>query len=259
MAFKVVRDLRAQPNNAEVSIWNLSEDERARLEAPGQRIVLVAGYHEAEAQIFSGDARRVTSTKHGPDWVTKIEAGDGERAYAFGRVSNSYGPGAKVAEVVLNTVKALKTDPGSTADKVKGLVGEFASGYVQHAKASTELTRLLSPAGWTWSMQDGRVELLGPDETVQEEAPVLTPETGLIGSPTLDPPQKNKKAVLKVRSLLLPRLRPGQRVKLKKEIRIHGELVNKLPHYVTYRAEKVTHAGDLWGTDWYTDIEAVPL
>lgn len=249
IAFKVVRDLRPTPNTAEVSIWNLSPESRAKIDSAGQRVVLVAGYTGADGQIFSGDARRTSSSKQGPDWVTKIEAGDGERAYKFARVSESFGPGAKLADVVVKTVGQLKTDPGSTADKVKNFVGEFASGYTQHARASTELTRLLSPLGWTWSMQDGRVELLGPNETVQEEAPRLTPETGLVGSPTIDPPQKKgQKAVLKVRALLLPRLRPGQRLVIESEA-----------HRGVFRAEKVTHTGDTWGNDWYTDIEAALL
>lgn len=246
VVFKVERDLKPQPNQVEFVIYNLSESSRAKLENVGQRVVLEAGYEDAVAQVFSGDVRRAFSTKQGSDWLTKIEAGDGERAFVFGRVSKSYAPGTSVADVARDTIKALKTDPGAALEKVGQLVGEYSSGFAQHAKASTELTRLLSPHGFSWSIQSGRIEVLGPNEHLPEAAPLLTPETGLIGSPTISiPTKRTQPSTLKCRSLLLPTLRPGQRVVLKAEA-ISG----------TFVATKVAHVGDTHGGDFYTDIEA---
>lgn len=248
VVFKIDRDLQPSPNQGEITIYNLSEASRAKLEDVGQRVVLEAGYEGSVAQIFSGDVRRAFSTKQGPDWVTKIEAGDGERAIAFARVSKSYGPGTPQADVMKDTIRALKTDPGNALEKVAQMVGEFASGFVQHAKASTELTRLLKQQGYSWSIQDGRVEVLGPNgDHLPEVVPVLTPETGLIGSPSIGIPTKKKQAAtMKCRSVLLPTLRPGQRVSLKSAA-ISG----------LFLAVKVVHAGDTHGSDFHTDIEGV--
>lgn len=246
VVFKIDRDLKPQPNQSEIVIYNLSESSRAKLEHVGQRVVLEAGYVGGVAQVFSGDVRRAFSTKQGPDWLTKIEAGDGERAFAFARVSKSYGPGTKIADVLRDTVKSLKTDPGTALEKVGEVVGEFVSGFAQHAKASTELTRLLGQHGYSWSIQDGRIEVLGPKDSLPETVPVLTSETGLVGSPTIAVPTKRTQpATMKCRSLLLPMLRPGQRVKLKAEA-ISGLFI----------ATKVTHTGDTHGDDWFTEIEA---
>lgn len=245
VTFKIERDDKPQPNTLELTITNLSQDHRAQLEGKGFRIVVNAGYGDQVAQIYSGDMRTSTSRKMGTDWVTRILAGDGERAHQHARVNNSYKPGVKVADVVQGTIKALQQDPGTALAKAQQLAGEFSSGYVQSSKASTELTSLLEPYGWGWSIQDGRIELLAPGEALPGEGPLLSPETGLIGAPELSAPDKKSgKGTLKARSLLQPSLRPGQRFQLKSQSRSG-----------TYKAKKVTHTGDTAGGDWFTDVE----
>jgi hypothetical protein len=258
--FKIIRTDKPPPNPAEISVYNLSRETRKSLEGKGMRVVLHAGYPGTEAQIFSGDVRVATHTKVGPDWVTKIEAGDGERAFNFAHLSESFGPGTPVKDVVKRAVQALATDPGNAMEKMQKLVGEFSSGHVVHSRAATELTRLL-PAGWTWSIQDGRIEILPPGETLNEPAPLISADSGLIGSPQMNqnaqglvgnpamcsPTEKGKPALLKVKSLLLPRLRPGQRFQLESE-----------SYKGVYRVKNLTHTGSTWGGDWYTEVEALP-
>lgn len=253
VAFKVTRDLKPEPNTAEISIVNLSPASRGAFVAKGARVVLLAGYPDATAQIFSGDVRTFAHEHQGPDVVTKLTAGDGERAYAHARVSASFRPGVSVGEVVGRTARALASDPTNALAVAQNMAGQFASGYVQHAQASTELTRLLAPRGFSWSIQDGRVEILGPGGALADEGPLLSPETGLIGSPTLAAPEDAKKRpTMTVRSLLQPGLRPGQRFSL----RVADERPPRLQRLSgTYRAEKVTHHGDTHGGDWYTDVE----
>lgn len=245
VVFSVKRDDQPQPNTAEITIYNLSADSRRLLEGKGQRVVLHAGYRDEVAYIFSGDARRVHSEKQGTDWVTKVEAGDGERAFMFARVKESYSPGTKRSDVVKRTMQALAPDVGSSLVKADEIPGEFSKGYAQHARASDELTSLLKPLGWRWSLQDGRLELLRPGESLTEEAPVITPDSGLVGSPTWESPLHLKRpARLRVRSLLIGRLRPGQRFRVESRD-FKGEL----------RARAVHHVGDTDGGEWFTDVE----
>ncbi|MFZ5440456.1 MAG: phage protein [Myxococcota bacterium] len=246
--FRVEKDLQSSPNNAEISVFNLSAESRAKLEGSGQRVILQAGYEGTEAQIFSGDLRRAFSTKQGPDWVTKIEAGDGERSIAFPRLRESYRPGTSVADVVKKTLRSMGGDSTTAVEKASRLAGEFSSGYAQSGSSSRELTTLLEPLGYTWSVQDGRIEILQEDETVADSAVLVSPESGLVGSPTIAAATKEKKAAVKLRTLLLPRLRPGQKLELRSES-MTGVL----------KALRVTHAGATHGGDWYTDIEAHPL
>ncbi len=244
--FKLTLDGKPEPNNAEISVWNLSADSRAQLQGKGFRVILSAGYAQSVEQIFSGDVRRFDHQRVGPDWVTKIEVGDGERAFNYARMSESFGVGTSVADVVKRAISAIGQDPGNALQKAQNIAGEFATGYVAHGRAALELTRLLDPLGYTWSVQGGRLQILGPDEYTDADGPLVSPDTGLIGTPEVGSPEKKTEpAVMKIRSLLLPRMRPGQRFELRSSAKSG-----------TFKASKVVHSGDTAGQDWYTDIEA---
>lgn len=248
MSFKIIKDKEPSPNNVEILIYNLAEPSRKAFEEKGARIILLAGYSEQTSQIASADITTCNSQKIGPDWVTKIEAADGDRSFKHARVKESYTPGTPISAVLTKTLQALGLDPGTSLARVGQIAGQFSSGYVQNTRASTELTKLLKSHDHEWSIQDGRVEVLKKGEALAELAPIISPDTGLIGSPELGTPtKKDKKGVLKVRSLLQPRIRPGQKFQLKTRA-----------HDATYVAKKVTHIGDTFGNDWYTDIEADP-
>lgn len=245
-SFKIERDDKPQPNTLELTITNLSENSRAKLAPKGWRIIVQAGYDDGVAQIFSGDVRECRSRKESTEWITKVLAGDGERAFAHARVSASHKPGTSITDVVKATAQALLKDPGNAFAKAQTLVGNFSSGYAQHARASTELTRLLEPRGWGWSIQDGRIELLKDDGYLEGQGPKISPNTGLIGTPEItSPTEKGGKPMIKIRSLLLPTVRPGQLFALESR-----------PATGSFKAKKVTHTGDTSGGDWFTDIEA---
>lgn len=248
VSFKVVKDDGSKPNAVEVAIFNLSEANRARFEAKGVRLALLAGYGDALAQIASGDVRHAKSLRQGVDWVTKIEAGDGSRALAHARVRESFRPGTDVKAAIAKAVQALQMDPGNALSKAQEIVGQFPAGHVQHGRAADELSALLEPRGYQWSIQDGRLEVLKKGEALPEAGPLLSPDTGLVGSPEMGTPSKpGERPVLKVRSLLQPRVRPGQRFQ-----------VDSAAMKGFFIARKVTHTGDTFGNDWYTDIEGTP-
>jgi hypothetical protein len=92
------------------------------------------------------------------------------------------------------------------------------------------------------------VVLLPDGGFTAEEAVLLTPATGLIGSPEHGTPDKKHAAsVLKARSLLQPAIKPCKRVVIRSQS-ISG----------TFCVQKVTHHGDTAGGDWYSDLEALP-
>lgn len=248
VSFKIEKDNKPQPNCAEVSITNLSEKSRSSLQAKGVRVILQAGYAGNFGQIFSGDVRYASHTREGANWVTKLQCGDGERAYQFARISESYKSGTTLGAIVTKTIEALQLDPGNAKEKLASLSAQFVSGYTQHGKASTELTGLLEPIGFSWSIQDGRVELLGPTDTLKGEVVVLSPSSGLIGSPEHGTPSKKKSAgTVKLKALLQSTIRPGSRI-----------VVDSATVKGTLRVERLVHAGDTHGQDWYTEMEAVP-
>ena len=255
VTFKVEKDLKPEPNKSEITVYNLGPESRQALETKGVPVLLLAGYADGDnvSQCFSGDARLITSEKAGVDWVTRIFCGDGERAYSTERFTESAKPGAKVGDFILKLAKKVAKDPGNALSVVTKETRTFASGYATSGLASSELTRQLKSLGYEWSVQDGRMQILKDGESIQEMGPLFTPDTGLIGTPTAATPDaKGGPQQWKVKVLLEPRLRPGQRFEVERTVSKDGRPAKR----EQFLAVKVTHVGDVWGGEWASEIEA---
>lgn len=254
VVFKIEKTSKPEPNKASVQVYNLSPTHRADLVGKGLRIVLEAGYPDSLAVIYQGHTRTADHIKQPVDWLSKFECGTNEREIGFARISESFKPGAAIADMIKKTVNALVTDPGNALKKANELTQSFASGYAAHGYAATELTRLLQPFELTWSIQDGRMQILGLTETVADETIKLDANHGLIGTPELGSPViKGGPNLVKMRSLLQAGFGPGKRILLTTAAtggNVHSGL---------YKAVNVTHAGDTHGGPWVSEIEALPI
>lgn len=251
--FKVDKSTGKEPNTCEVRIYNLAENTRASMQKKHAPVILTAGYAGNAAVIFSGDARTVDHVKQGAEWVTIAKCGDGERAYQYSRINRSFKPGTRIADVALACADALGLNAGNLLDELnrggfRGGLTEFSHGYVAYGKASAELDKVLRTAGLTYSVQNGELQVLRGAAPAPGRAVLLTPDSGLIGSPEHGTPEKKgKPSVLKARSLMQPQIVCGGRVEIRSGA-IKGQ----------FAVKKLSHAGDTHGTDWYTDLEGLP-
>jgi hypothetical protein len=247
--FKVAKDNKPEPNTAEILISNLSEQTRARLSDKGTRVILEAGYPGTLAQLFSGDATFVDQLRDGADWVTKIECGDGERAYNRARVNESFAPDTEASHVVTTVAKRIGLDIGNLQDQSEQIKGQFSNGYSARGTAATVLNKLLKAQGLEWSIQDGTLQVLQPGKPNKDLAIELSPESGLIGSPSHGTPgERGDPPTIKIKSLLEPSFRPGGTVNLQ-----------SASQKGSFRIEKVEHTGDTEGADWYSELECTTL
>jgi hypothetical protein len=249
---KVKKSLKKEPNTCELSVFNLSPATRANMQKRGARVIVEAGYTDTLSQIFSGDARVIDHIHDGANWITKVQCGDGERAYQFSRITESFRPGTKVADVIQGVIQATGLDGTKAIQTVKALVSEqFIKGYAANGKASAELDRLLRGRGLEWSIQDGQIQVLQKGATTQETAVLVSPDSGLVGSPehgTPSPDEKKDKAnTLKVKSLMNPQIRPGRIIAIQAN-GIRGQ----------FRVLTVEHSGDTHGGEWYSVVECTP-
>ncbi len=259
--FKVKKTLDKTPNTGEFVVTNLSEQSRAGLQGKTLRVTVSAGYEGTEAVIFVGDSRHVDSMPEGPDWSTKIQCGDGERGYRHGRVSESFRAGVPVTRVLQKIADGMGLDSTQIAG-VDGLRGrQYVGGYAAHGRASRELDRILKGYGYEWSIQDGKLQVLAPEQATQESVILLSAATGLVGSPTLNTPSPTQhldpftnkvvssggRPTLKCKSLLQPELKPGRLVDVDSITGVKGR----------FKITEVEHSGDTSGGDFYTSIEAL--
>lgn len=251
-AFHFRRSLRPEPGSCTIRLYNASRESRAKMKTRGAPVVLEAGYTDTIGRLFSGQARYIDHRREGPDWVTSIECGDGQVAYQYGRLVESYSPGTSTLQVAQRLIAALgPMTPASQAVLAGALTDQFAKGYLVRGRAADELHRLLAGRGLAFSIQHGKVQVLQTGQATSDVAILLTPDTGLIGSPehgTPDPslPQTNQHT-LKFRCLIQPTLNPGGLVQIQSNA-AQGLL----------RVLSIDASGDTHGGEWTMACEGAP-
>lgn len=250
-AFSVERDKTPEPNNAEVAIWNLNKESRQSLEESAEGVTsrLEVGYQDAVQQVFFGILRKVETIREGADWITHASAGDGEDRIITSRVHKSFARDTLIKDVLRELVKSLELGEGNLhtipAPAFLKNGGKLSAPYAVSGPADHELTEFTRSIGLEWSVQDGEVQLteVGKPATGLIVGPLISPDTGLIGSPRLD----TKGKVLGT-ALILPDLVPGAAFQLQSE-RITGQFL----------AEKTRHYGDTDAQEWYVDFKGAPI
>jgi hypothetical protein len=244
-SFKIEKSLTKDPNKLDLEITNLSEASRNSISTKYSKVVVEAGYVGNTSVIFRGDMRHVFHSHNSVDWVTKIECGDGEKALRSARVNMSVSAGETFQQFAQKLITALGVPAGNALAQLakgnfRGGITQFVNGAVATGLASKEFDKIMRDLGLTWSIQDGQLQVLPPGEASKDAVVVLTPKTGLIGSPV-----HGEKNNIKITSLLSPAIRPGTLIRLSSR-HLDGDL----------RAEKVQHVGDTAAQPWYTTTDA---
>lgn len=256
VSFKIEKHLHSEPNTCHVTVSNLSEASRAEFQRKPTQVRLEAGYDGSTERLFTGDLRWCQSHIDGAEWLTELQVADGDRAHRFARVRRSFKAGVTTATAIEEVLRSMGVDMPAALKSSRALRKQYASGLSLEGASARQLTRLLKPLGLTWSMQDGRLQVLAEGD-VRTDAPILvSQERGLIGSPEFGAPteasvgpsgreRKARPPILSFRMLLYPGLTPGGRVQLDSRS-IKG----------LFRIERVVHVGDTHGSDWHSEVEA---
>lgn len=250
VAFDVSKAMTKDPNKLELRLYNLSEQSRGRIQKKDAVVILQAGYEgTGVAQLYKGNARLISHGKTGVDWISKVSCGDGEREIRTARISKSYKKGVDAKQVFKDLVGAIGLPAGNALKTIESAamrgLGAFTSGFSLNGNAYEQLDARARAAGLRLFTHDGQLQLLGPNDASVETIVVLSPDTGLKGSP-----ERGEKGVVKARSFLNPEIFPGRRVQLD-SVAIKGQ----------FRCEKVTHKGDTHGgnDDWESVMELKEL
>lgn len=248
--FSIKKTTDKEPNSADIRVFNLAKTTRAKLQGRGVPVILSAGYGTQQGVIFSGDSRTIDHEHDGPDVITRIQCGDGERLYQFARFSKSYNPGTQANDIIRDCVSALSVNKGNLEDALAQAQPRlYLTGYATHGRAVDTLDHQLRTSGFTWSIQQGELQVMKGGKPINPTAVLLSPKTGLVGSPQYaSPEKKGGPSTLKVKALLMNQLRCGH------VIAVQSDGIN-----AQFRIEKLNFDGDTHGQQWYSVIEAKPL
>ena len=258
VAFEIEKTAESTPNKARIDIYNLRRESRAKLQEPDTAVVLKVGYRgiapagvgssergpiddaslsdDKLTMIFTGDGLAAAVRRSGPDIITTLLAGDGQKAVTETHVEKAYAPGTSLKSVVGDLADALKL----TVGELSGIPDKsFAGGLSISGLASSSLDTLLAPHQMEWSVQDGVFNALPKAQTTKQQGVKLSAATGLLSA------EKREKGRLELRCLLNPKILPMMAVE-----------VDALGISGTFQARRVVHSGDTHGSDWFTTIEA---
>lgn len=242
VSFRIEKDLSRHPNKADIKVRNLNENHRRQLEQlRGVSVGLKAGYGDNMATLFYGELRRVSTMREGPDLITSISGGDGDSAVRARR-SQTQRRGAGPLASIRALVDGMGVAIGNLVDSFNAApeAGKNFQGPITiDGDSSRELTEILSSAGLEWSIQDGTIQALPIGRSLGGTAVRLSPDTGLLGSPSVD-----AHGIVSADTMLIPDIFPGRRVVFDSE-NLSG----------AYVVRKATYSGDTAGDDWGIQLE----
>lgn len=254
---RIEKSIDRAPNTLKVTVTNDAEPTRVDLTTRPLTVTIDAGYDGNLRHIFTGDMRRGWSELKETDWLTHMHLADGDRAYRFARVNRSYTRGTPVLTALREAARTMGLTLPANVQVSSALQEQFANGRVVDGPARDELTALLAPYGYSWSIQNGKLQILRDEEVRADQAFVISEATGMIGSPEFSVPDQPKKAPtrsgsrvkiqkLKIKCLLFPELVPGGK------IRVESRAIDGM-----FKIMRVNHDLDTgYGGNWFTEIEA---
>jgi hypothetical protein len=251
--FKIEKSAKPEPNTCELTVYNLNPEHQAQLEqlkpkekkqaAKGIGCRIEAGYLSGTSQIWLGDLRTVQTTREGPDWVTRLSSGDGEKAWQNARLHVSFGPKTGLDTALRAIVKSLGLGEGNLSKVVAKLkqAGSsiYPAGVVVSGQASRQLLDFARSADLEVSIQDGSVQFIDRGKALAGESLKLSHATGLIESPTVD-----NEGIVTAKMLMIPDVRVGGVVVLDAE-RVKGN----------YKIQKAVWEGATYSDDWTIEIQ----
>ena len=249
--FDVSRSTSREPNKLALQVANLSDSRVRQLsELRSPDIQLDAGYVGATETIFSGNVRDLWTVREGVDRWTKIEAQDGGTAYRTTTIQRSFGPGTPLPTVIEACARALGVGMGNVsavAAQAELLSGGtvYPTGIALSGSAWRSLDRVLRSCGIRWSVQSGVLQLRQAGRAAVVQAVRLSPDTGLIGSPSRgaqDP--RTRRVTYSASALMRPGIYPGRVVHIESK-----DLTANL------LCKQTRHQGDTTGDTWMVDME----
>lgn len=237
--FDIDKTAISSSNKAKIDLYNLNDISRKNLEQKGLQVQLQAGYKGLIETLFVGNVAKTSSMRKGPDIITTIESGDGEKELAIAYFNKSYPPGTRYVTMIQDLAGALGVDIGTVLG-IQDMV--YNSGITLSGPVKFSLDKLLKRQALEWSIQNNALTIIPLTAHNGDQAIVLSQTSGLIGIPT------QKDSGVEFIALLNPKILPGSCVQ------IVSNHVNGF-----YKVKRAHFEGDSHGQKWQVSCEGVPI
>ena len=267
--FSVKRGDIQTPNTADIRVYNVSEQTAQGIEKEYERVVLQAGYEGNFGIIFDGQIKQVRRGRESQtDTYIDITCADGDSAYNFSVSAFSLAAGSTPNDAVSEVLKDM-TERGISKGFIPDLPGNpLPRGKVFYGMSRDKMREIAKNTDTSWSIQDGKLQMVPLTTYLPGEVPVLTSATGVIGLP------EQTQNGIRLKILLNPAIKIGQAVKLdnasiqkfkyslsipQEASNLLSEQSNKINNDGLYYVMIADHAGDTRGNEFYTDLTCLAI
>jgi len=229
-------------------------------------VVLLCGYARAggtPAILFRGNIKFPTHYRERTEWVTEIQAADGDRAYTEAHVGATLCAGRTPGHAVDEILRQM---PGVRKGHVELPTTPYTRGRTLSGAVSHVLNQLARDHGAAWSITNGTLNIVRADSVLPSQAVVVNAETGMLEAPEIS--GKGIKVKMELNPLVVPNgslVLDNSNIKIKSlqqyanGPKVKEKRLARLDPDGRYKVYKLRHQGDTRGADWYTEAECVGL
>lgn len=268
ISFQVSKNLHGTPNSSIIKIYNLNPNNQTLIQKEYTDIILNCGYQNNVKLIFRGNIQHVFKYRDKTDFVTEVEAADGDDDYRNAQLNVTLAAGTSRKDVVRAAVGSFNStiEGYSDLDDFTHVRGVVLSGNTRDI-----LGDLAKDSGSHWSIQDGQLQVVKTSKTLPDQAIVINSDTGM-----LDVPEISDKGI-EVKCQLNPDIKVNGKIKLNNnDIRIREKKASllsgssqrlqksqqtpvRLDPDGIYKVIRLQHRGGNRETDWLTDVVCIGL
>lgn len=266
--FKTSNQDEESPSNCSVRVYNLSDDTvQAITRYDYSRVIVQAGYEGSFGVVFDGTIKQFrTGRLNGTDTYLDILAADGDLGYNFAITNATVAANSTSAQRRAAVVDSFKDYGITLGADLAATGGTLPRGKVLFGMSRTLFRAEVENVGSTWSIQDGKIQVIPLEGYLPGEAVELTSLSGLIGIP------EQTQDGVRARCLLNPKITVGGRVKLNNKS--VNQTLQQSPSAAPipfnqwtgiqilanvaadglYRVYVCEHVGDTRGQEWYSEL-----
>lgn len=248
-------------------VYNLNAITEGEFLTEGFQIRIEGGYMEGQyGEIFTGDIVQIyRNRENGVDYRLEIVALRSSSVFDVNHIRSSVAAGSSPRDRIWGLANDAQKTMG-VGEVSKALEeGSLPRGKVFFGTPAKYLRELCVGNGaHFWTDESGMLTVKKIDDEIPEDrCLVLTPVTGLVGTPVYSD------TGIHIQTLLDPRLKIGVLVKIdndiiqRQSVKLDAEMGghnNQLPQQYQfdrdgeYQIASVVHQGDTWGNTWTTDV-----
>lgn len=264
--FRTRQAYQTQSAVCTLAVYNMNAALEGEIIREGFQVRIEGGYDEGQyGEIFTGDILQVIRNReNGVDYKLEILAFRGEANFDYNHTRIKLAAGSTPRDVAEAIGKNARKpfELGEISPNIEDVV--LPRGKVLFGTPAKYLRDLaIGNDAYYWEGEDGKLVVKRLiDEIPEDRCLVLTPTTGLVGTPQYGDDGIHIKMLL------------DARVKLETLIRIDNEIIRRQllnlnlggqNNAQTPQAQQfdqdgeyvviaVSHTGDTWGDDWFTDV-----